>query len=69
MYLMNTDRNDANILVQRRRNDQFILVPIDHGYSLPDCLEINDLSWCWLDWKQVKKPWDPKLKEWEWGVG
>ena len=60
---MNTDRNDANILVQRRHSTEFRLIPIDHGYSLTDCFEITDLSWCWLEWKQIREPWDPSLKE------
>lgn len=73
MYIMNLDRNDANILVKRKRNsmffvistniDYFHLIPIDHGYSLPDVFEINELSWCWQDWKQIKEPWDPRLVE------
>ena len=63
MHIMNTDRNDANILVQRRHNSEFRLIPIDHGYSLTDCFEITDLSWCWLEWKQIREPWDPSLKE------
>ena len=60
MYTMNTDRNDANIMV-RRRGSAMKLIPIDHGYCLPDCFEINELSWCWLDWKQTHQPWDPRL--------
>lgn len=60
MYMMNTDRNDANIMV-KRRGGEMKLIPIDHGYCLPDCFEINDLSWCWLDWKQTRQPWDPRI--------
>lgn len=60
MYILNADRNDANILVKRSKG-QCMLYPIDHGYSLPDRFEINDLSWCWLEWKQAREPWDPKL--------
>ena len=43
------------------RRDSFLLIPIDHGYSLPDRFELNDLSWCWLTWKQAKEQWDPSL--------
>ena len=70
---MNLDRNDANILVKRKRNsgyfwndskvDYFHLIPIDHGYSIPDTFEVNELAWCWQDWKQVKEPWDERLVE------
>ncbi|KAG5187671.1 phosphatidylinositol 3 and 4-kinase-domain-containing protein [Tribonema minus] len=34
------------------------LVPIDHGYCLPDMVEIGWCDWCWLDWPQLKKPLD-----------
>ena len=60
MYTMNTDRNDANIMV-KRRGSAMKLIPIDHGYCLPDCFEINELSWCWLDWKQTHQAWDPRI--------
>ena len=48
--IFNTDRNDANILVRRRhiRNEdgaiegvKLELVPIDHGYAIPDSLEVS----------------------------
>lgn len=62
MYLLNTDRNDANILV-RPRFGRYKLFPIDHGYALPDRLEINEYSWCWLNWKQVKMEWTQEIVE------
>ncbi|KAH7447753.1 hypothetical protein KP509_01G119700 [Ceratopteris richardii] len=36
MRLANTDRNGGNILVQRGNDGRIKLVPIDHGYCLPD---------------------------------
>jgi len=65
MRLLNTDRNDSNILVMRARTDSgridsgskgntsspFKLVPIDHGYCLPQTLNIGWCDWCWMDWK------------------
>ena len=58
MRLLNTDRNEANLLV---RNGPLVdgkttyeLIPIDHGYCLPDRLEIGWCDWCWLDWPQLK---------------
>ncbi|CBK23691.2 uncharacterized protein [Blastocystis hominis] len=67
MYLMNTDRNDANIMVCKKRqitaDDAFLLIPIDHGYTMPDRYELNEWSWCWLDWKQMKRPWDNRIVE------
>ena len=60
---MNTDRNDANILLVQKSmrfnalkqnvDDEFVFIPIDHGYCLPDRPEINEYSWCWLYWPQV----------------
>jgi len=58
--LLNTDRNDANILVTKKRkkdgDPDYFLIPIDHGMSVPDCLEINPFDWCWMDWRQAKEP-------------
>eukprot|EP00937_MAST-01D_sp_MAST-1D-sp2_P002459 g2459.t1 len=92
--IVNTDRNDANILVQRRRvssrsrsrssssaapsasasassgsrrhsgagsTTTLTLVPIDHGYCLPDQLDIAWCDWCWFSWPQLKEPLLPQL--------
>mmetsp|Transcript_13859 Transcript_13859/g.51724 ORF Transcript_13859/g.51724 Transcript_13859/m.51724 type:complete len:755 (-) Transcript_13859:1299-3563(-) len=32
------------------------LVPIDHGYCLPERLEIGWCDWTWLEWPQLKLP-------------
>lgn len=60
MRLLNTDRNDANILVRKRRSTsgqiEYELIPIDHGYCLPQFLEIAWCDWCWFNWPQLKKP-------------
>jgi len=74
---LNCDRNAANLLVVggRRKGVAFDdttttgrgaamdVIPIDHGYCLPDVLEIEWFDWCWIDWPQVAKPVAPKLKE------
>jgi len=52
--LLNTDRNDGNILV--KRDDKITLIPVDHGYCLPDVMEIAWCDWVWLDWPQAKRP-------------
>ncbi|GJP57349.1 hypothetical protein CLOM_g16372, partial [Closterium sp. NIES-68] len=40
MRLANTDRNGANILVQRVDGPSGVkLIPIDHGYCIPDKFE------------------------------
>jgi hypothetical protein len=52
MRILNSDRNEANILVQRL-GSQCKLIPIDHGYSLPTQLEISSFDWCWYEWPQL----------------
>ncbi|CAI5746475.1 unnamed protein product [Peronospora destructor] len=61
MRLLNTDRNDANILVRKRRSPttghaEYELIPIDHGYCLPQFLEIGWCDWCWYNWPQLRQP-------------
>lgn len=61
--MVNTDRNDANILVvNRSESREAFLVPIDHAFCLPDTLEIAWTDWAWLDWPQAKQPVDEATK-------
>ncbi|KAL3702078.1 hypothetical protein R1sor_020100 [Riccia sorocarpa] len=57
MRLANTDRNGGNILVCRQEDGSFKLVPIDHGYCMPDKFE--DVTFEWLYWPQALKPFSP----------
>ena len=34
-----------------KKTSKFKLVPIDHGYCLPQTLNIGWCDWCWLGWK------------------
>lgn len=54
--IMNADRNSANLLVRRRRDNTLELVPIDHGFCLRTEADVSWMDWCWLDWPQLKKP-------------
>ena len=61
--ILNCDRNDENILLIKKNkkssknNEKFYkLVPIDHAYSFPSCLEIGDFEICWMSWSQAKIP-------------
>lgn len=54
--LLNRDRNDENLLVKKSSDNRFELIPIDHGCSLPDSLEVDWHDWAWLSWPQMKKP-------------
>ena len=62
LRLLNLDRNDQNILVQKvfRKVDRngvmkkvpvFSLVPIDHGLCIPDNLAVCSFDLCWLGWR------------------
>lgn len=53
--IMNADRNAANLLVRRRRDNSLELVPIDHGYCLRSVCNVSWMDWCWLDWPQLKQ--------------
>lgn len=61
--LLNTDRNDENLLVRRHQNNSLELIPIDHGCSLPSTLQVNWHDWIWLSWPQTKRPFSKNEKE------
>lgn len=55
LRILNADRHPGNILVVRKQGTSVNLVPIDHGFCLPDT--IRSLNWpCWMDWPQSKLP-------------
>lgn len=60
--LVNMDRNDGNLLVRRRRGvaAEVQLVPIDHGLSLPDRLEVGEEEIVWMGWPQAREPFGPE---------
>ena len=39
------------------------LIPIDHGYSMPDNLEIAWCDWCWFEWPQINEPLSDEMKQ------
>lgn len=43
---------------------EYFLTPIDHGYCLPDKLEVAWCDWCWLDWPQARIPFSPATLQW-----
>ncbi|MCO5594939.1 hypothetical protein L7F22_048974 [Adiantum nelumboides] len=61
LRLANTDRNGGNILVCKEREKALKLVPIDHGYCLPEKFE--DCSFEWLYWPQAQKPYTSSTLE------
>ncbi|XP_021292403.1 phosphatidylinositol 4-kinase gamma 3 [Herrania umbratica] len=56
--LANADRHAGNILVTRNcKEGRVSLVPIDHGYCLPESFE--DCTFDWLYWPQAHEPYSP----------
>jgi len=58
LYMLNLDRHGGNILYKETEDGQMKLIPIDHGFSLPDQVCIPDLWFEWMNWNQSKKPFD-----------
>jgi hypothetical protein len=44
------------------REGEVKLVPIDHGYSMPDNLEIAWCDWCWFEWPQIHEQIGPEAR-------
>lgn len=61
IQMLNLDRHAGNVLIKKNNNTkQLELIPIDHGFSLPDTLEC---SWFeWMSWPQAKIPFDDETK-------
>ncbi|KAK7350991.1 hypothetical protein VNO77_10101 [Canavalia gladiata] len=56
--LVNADRHAGNILIAKDgEDDRAVLIPIDHGYCLPESFE--DCTFDWLYWPQAKEPYSP----------
>lgn len=57
--MANADRHAGNILLGKDQEDgQTVLIPIDHGYCLPESFE--DCTFEWLYWPQARQPYDSK---------
>ncbi|KAI4355240.1 hypothetical protein L6164_004033 [Bauhinia variegata] len=52
--LANADRHAGNILLGTDKENQTVLIPIDHGYCLPESFE--DCTFEWLYWPQARQP-------------
>ncbi|KAI4337968.1 hypothetical protein L6164_016328 [Bauhinia variegata] len=56
--LANADRHAGNILIGRDSEEgPIVLIPIDHGYCLPENFE--DCTFDWLYWPQAQEPYSP----------
>ena len=57
MRLANTDRHAGNILMSKEQDSSSpVLIPIDHGYCLPENFE--DCTFDWLYWPQARQPYN-----------
>ncbi|KAK6285797.1 hypothetical protein POUND7_011976 [Theobroma cacao] len=56
--LANADRHAGNILMSKDEDGQTLLIPIDHGYCLPESFE--DCTYDWLYWPQARQPYSPE---------
>ncbi|KAL1532030.1 Phosphatidylinositol 4-kinase gamma 3 [Salvia divinorum] len=55
--LANADRHAGNILIQKDAEGQIVLIPIDHGYCMPE--NFKDCTFEWLYWPQAREPFSP----------
>ncbi|KAJ6799456.1 phosphatidylinositol 4-kinase gamma 4-like [Iris pallida] len=62
LRLANADRHAGNMLVCKEGEDgKFVLVPIDHGYCLPENFE--DCTFEWLYWPQARQPFNSETMD------
>jgi len=61
LYILNMDRHGGNILFKKTAQG-YTLIPIDHGFSLPDTFSIPSLWFEWMTWPQAKKPFDQETR-------
>ncbi|XP_074273136.1 phosphatidylinositol 4-kinase gamma 4-like [Silene latifolia] len=62
MRLANADRHSGNILFSKNsETGRTTLIPIDHGYCLPESFE--DCTFDWLYWPQAKQPYSREAVE------
>ncbi|PWA90080.1 phosphatidylinositol 4-kinase gamma 2 [Artemisia annua] len=54
----NADRHAGNILMNREEG-RIALIPIDHGYCLPE--NFKDCTFDWLYWPQAREPYSPEV--------
>lgn len=60
---LNHDRHGGNILVTKSTspNRRYNLVPIDHGYILPEF--VQSIPWpVWMDWPMIREPLSARVK-------
>ena len=69
LRILNLDRNCCNILVQTKKSydddieDTWSLIPIDHGLSIPDTLEVSSFELAWMSFSQSEAPFSSRSIE------
>ncbi|KAG9151780.1 hypothetical protein Leryth_002067 [Lithospermum erythrorhizon] len=61
LRMTNVDRHAGNILLSKDEDGKTLLIPIDHGYCLPESFE--DCTFDWLYWPQARKPFNADTVE------
>lgn len=59
--MANADRHAGNILFKRDEDGTSVLIPIDHGYCLPESFE--DCTFDWVYWPQSRQPFSTDILE------
>lgn len=62
IQIINLDRHGGNILFRNTGND-YKLIPIDNGFSLPHSLKNNSIWFEWMNWKASRYPFDSRTKQ------
>lgn len=57
--LANADRHAGNILLSKGKDGRTALIPIDHGYCLPESFE--ECTFDWLYWPQAREPYSDEI--------
>jgi len=61
--IFNMDRNEENLLTQKREDGSYGLVPIDHTYSLPPITALDNCYFAWQYWPQARKPFSQSTRD------
>ena len=60
LRILNADRNEGNLLF-KKENGKIKLIPIDHGMSMGNKLQIRKSELIWTSYPQIHLPLDPRL--------